>query len=354
MNKIPFYLAGAGGGALSSLLDLFQHPNQGTISRVGAMLREQFFGEANVLFSPAFWGIILIILVSIFVCWIYETTSRTDGFMRGCTVLAAFSIGAPGPIINQQVGDLEPASWVTELGFISSAYAQAALPSPATGEAFVVLDHLKDLKPRPDSTVTMRNSASGSALAIFTVTDNTIRVAQPYGSYTIEVNTPGFQNIKFDLVLNEPLTAYSVDARPSGVPLALQKLLAPDSVVLKANNAEKYKQEGRKRALLKDFLGAANEYQMSLSLEPHDGITHDYLGYAFFRLGKYTEAAREFEKAIEERPDYKWPPINLIKVDCAQGKFDEARQKFNFVRTVTGLWKSDVEFTNLCAPLLDH
>ena len=95
-----------------------------------------------------------------------------------------------------------------------------------------------------------------------------------------------------------------------------------------------------------------NAYAQSLALEPNDGLTHDYLGYALFRLGRYAEAVQEFQTAIVQRPDYKWPPINLIKVDCIQQKFAEARQKLDVVRGTTALWKSDEEFMRLCAPIL--
>jgi hypothetical protein len=360
-NKLPFYLAGAGAGALTSILDLLKDANQGTIARVGSMLKEALFPTVSLFLGPAFWGIVLVVLVSLFVCWVFEVTSRLDGFLRGCTVLAAFSIGAPSPIINKQVSDLSPSIVVRQAGTlplsITNAFAQApspeGKPGSSTGEVYIVLDHLKEVKPRPDSTVTVRSSPSHSAIAIFRIVDNTARILQPYGQYMVEVETPGFANITFDLTIDQLLAAYSVTAQPSSVPLALQKLFVATKVELKPNDAEKYKQLGRKRRLVEDFEGAISNYQQALALEPNDGVTHDYLGYAYFRLGKYAEAEKEFQIAIVQRPDYKWPPVNLIKLDCAQQKYTEARRKFNDVRTVTEIWKSDGEFIKICAPILN-
>jgi hypothetical protein len=85
---------------------MLKDPNQGTIARVGSMLKEHLLGGLNIFVSPDFWAIVLIIGVSLFVCWVFEVTSKMDGFLRGCTILAAFSIGAPSPIINKQVGDI--------------------------------------------------------------------------------------------------------------------------------------------------------------------------------------------------------------------------------------------------------
>src|SRR5262249_9971962 len=207
--------------------------------------------------------------------------------------------------------------------------------------------------PRPDSIITIRNAISHSTIAIYRIGDNTARILQPYGRYTVEVETTGFARISFDLTIDQPLTAYSVSAEPSSVPLAVQKLLTATNVELKPNDSEKYKRLGVKRRLVEDFEGAILNYQRSLAIDPNDGITHDYLGYACFRLGRYAEAEKEFQVAIVQRPDYKWPPINLVKVYCAQQKYAEARKQFEGIRTTTSLWKSDVEFMNLCGSILN-
>jgi hypothetical protein len=57
-------------------------------------------------------------------------------------------------------------------------------------------------------------------------------------------------------------------------------------------------------------------------------------------LGRYAEAEKEFQVAIVQRPDYKWPSINLVKVYCAQQKYPEARKQFEGIRNTTSLWKS--------------
>jgi hypothetical protein len=363
MDRLPFYLAGAGAGALTSILDLLKDPNQGTVARVGSMLKEHLFGGLNLFFSPAFWAIILVLAASLFVCWVFEVTSRLDGFLRGCTILAAFSIGAPSPIINKQITDTRSdgfaaRSQVTGLPrLVSTASAQTSSSQDqsgtAIGEVYVILDHLKEMIPRPDSVVTVRSSPSHSRIAIYTIVDNTARILQPYGQYIVDIETPEFSNITFDLTIDAPLAAYSVSAQRSLVPLPLQKLLVATKVQLRPNDAERYKQLGRKRRLVDDFEGAMLNYQQSLALEPNDGLTHDYLGYALFRLGRYAEAVQEFKTAIVQRPDYKWPSINLIKVDCVQQKFTEARQKFDVVQGTMTLWKSDEEFMKLCAPVLN-
>lgn len=361
MVNFRFYLAGGGAGALTSLLDLLKEPNQGTVARVGRMLKEHLFSGVNLPLAPALWGVILIVGVSLFVCWAFEVTSQLDGFQRGCTILAAFSIGAPGPIINKQLNLENGFTMVSEakshLDFmISNAMAQGpssgGQQTTSVGEVYVVLDNLKTVIPRPDSTVTIRNK-SAESIAIFKIVDNTMSITQPYGQYTVQVQTPGFANISFDVnVDSEAVKGYSVSAPASSVPPALQKLLSPTEVQLTANEAEQYKQLGRKKALARDFAGAVDFYRQSLARDSNDGVTHNYLGYAYFRLGRYAEAVPEFQAAISQRPDYKWAPINLIKVDCAQQNYTAAREKLEAVRKVTSLMYKDDEFKDLCKPIL--
>src|SRR5262249_34283869 len=143
--------------------------------------------------------------------------------------------------------------------------------STDTGEAYIVLDHLKPMIPRPDSIITIRNAISHSTIAIYRIGDNTARILQPYGRYTVEVETTGFARISFDLTIDQPLTAYSVSAEPSSVPLAVQKLLTATNVELKPNDSEKYKRLGVKRRLVEDFEGAILNYQRSLAIDPNDG-----------------------------------------------------------------------------------
>jgi len=71
---------------------------------------------------------------------------------------------------------------------------------------------------------------------------------------------------------------------------------------------------GRERALVLNYLGyslvdqhlkldeALGMLRRAVELRPRDGYITDSLGWAYYRLGRYTEATRELERAMELRP----------------------------------------------------
>lgn len=101
---------------------------------------------------------------------------------------------------------------------------------------------------------------------------------------------------------------------------------------------------GRERALVLNYLGyslvdqhlkldeALGMLRRAVELRPRDGYIIDSLGWAFYRLGRYTEAVRELERAMELRPSD--PVINdhLGDVYWRVGRKLEATFQWNAAR----------------------
>jgi hypothetical protein len=361
MNAWRFYLAGAGGGALTAILDFSKDWNNGTVARMASVLGQHLLSGVNLYLSASFWAIILIVTVSLFICWVFQVTSQIEGFLRGCAVVTAFALGSPNPIINFQPSTLpNPPNQALSVGstqqavfpvIVSSALAQNH-STGNVGEAFIRLEHLRELKPVPESTVTVRDDDSLRIVSLFKIKGDTIRIAQPYGNYLVEVATPGFSVIDFELTINQPISGSRVSSQQSAVPIFIQKLVSATKVDAAVDEAEKHKQLGRQQRFSGNWDAAITEYETSLKLDPNDAMTHDYLGYAYFRQGKLDDAVKEFDAAIKLNPDYPWSYINLIKVDCAQQKYDEARRQLKSLRGRTDVWETDVEFERICKPIL--
>ncbi len=77
---------------------------------------------------------------------------------------------------------------------------------------------------------------------------------------------------------------------------------------------------------------ALNMIQKAVALNPKDGYIVDSLGWVYYKLGRYREAARELEKAVELKPDD--PVINDHLGDAYWriGRRIEARFKWNHAR----------------------
>ena len=76
MNKLAFYVAGAGGGAITSVIELCKDTNNATVVRLGGVLGKFFLTGGNVYLSPTSWAIIMIILVSVFGFTTYHSKKR--------------------------------------------------------------------------------------------------------------------------------------------------------------------------------------------------------------------------------------------------------------------------------------
>ncbi|MBA4268965.1 MAG: tetratricopeptide repeat protein [Bosea sp. (in: a-proteobacteria)] len=101
---------------------------------------------------------------------------------------------------------------------------------------------------------------------------------------------------------------------------------------------------GRERALVLNYLGyslvdqnlkldeALGMLRRAVELRPRDGYIIDSLGWAYYRLGRYTEALRELERAVELRPSD--PVINdhLGDVYWKVGRRLEAGFQWNHAR----------------------
>ncbi len=273
MSKWQYYVAGAGAAALTSLFDFIKDQNNGTVARVGSVIKK-LAPQSDLIMSTDFWAIVIVILVGLFLCWIYQVSSKVDAFVRGCGVLVAFSLGAPSPILNPQHTDslsgysssLAPRSSIS-----LSAFAQSELPpAKQIGSAYIVLVHIRDISPIPESIVTVEDYASRERIAIFSTQVSRIEITQPYGSYFVKLDTPGFASAYFELQINSEISAYDVTVSTNRVPVTLQKLLPPAKVDLTEDDAEKYKQLGKRQVIAKDYIGALDNYRQALSLNDKD------------------------------------------------------------------------------------
>jgi hypothetical protein len=365
MSQWQFYVAGAGAGLLTSALDIVKNPTSGTVIRVGDSLQHGLLKDANVFLGPNFWAIVMLVAISAFVCWIFEVTSRLDGFLRGCTVLAAFSIGAPDPIINSQrdqtrieSGSINtPATHSQFPILLTPAFAQLSSdknnPTTMVGNSFIILNHLKPLKNIPESIVTVQDATSFQRISIFKTSSYRFELTFPYGKYLTQVDTPGFSSIIFELTIDSPIAAYDVTAPTSSIPLAIQKLGQPKKVDLTEDEPEKFKQIGRKLAIAQDFASAIISYQKSLDIDATDSETRNFLAYAEYRAAKYSEAYAHLSKLLAEQPHNDISLINLLKVECVQGNYNDARRLFNeWLVQQKATWIEDGEFLRVCKQII--
>ncbi|MDX3810169.1 tetratricopeptide repeat protein [Bosea thiooxidans] len=101
---------------------------------------------------------------------------------------------------------------------------------------------------------------------------------------------------------------------------------------------------GRERALVLNYLGYSlvdkhmkldeglDMLRRAVELRPRDGYIIDSLGWAYYRLGRYEDAAREIERAMELRPSDSVINDHLGDVYWKTGRQLEAKFQWNHAR----------------------
>jgi tetratricopeptide (TPR) repeat protein len=355
--------AGAGSGALVSIIDYTKNMHDGTITKLANALGRLFFSGASppIAFpSPALIAILFVVFTSLFVCWLFELKDRADAFLRACSLLAAFSMVAPGTInplsdaTSVQGGTLLDRQKSSML-FVDSAIAGGELQDEAApaGTAYVMLKNLQKNLSTPASIITVRKQDSYEPVAVFRIKSFRIPLIQTYGrQFIVQVDTPGYRSIDFLLRVKEPIEAYAALAPPTSLSPALQGMVSPLRVELTPDDAEKFKQAGRNKLIGENIEGAIIEYKRSIQLAGDDPETRHFLGYAYFRAGKNVEAREILTKLSEEFPSSSLIVLNLLKVKCALK--DETAQ--DRLRKVNPQWRADWtfdgEFTRVCGQYL--
>jgi hypothetical protein len=87
--------AGAGSGALVSIIDYTKNSHDGTISKLANGLGQLFFSSGSPPWTfpgSNLIAILFVVITSLFVCWLLEVRDRADAFLNACSLLAAFSV----------------------------------------------------------------------------------------------------------------------------------------------------------------------------------------------------------------------------------------------------------------------
>ncbi len=91
-----------------------------------------------------------------------------------------------------------------------------------------------------------------------------------------------------------------------------------------------------------DFLGAINELEFALSLDPQNPLTLRWLGNYYQGLGYFDKAQALYESAYALEPLSRVETFNLASNRLHQGELDAAMLLFQKVNELTGLMHADV------------
>lgn len=137
-RNVDLYIATAGGAFMLVLADLLTNLNAATTLKIGTISETYLIG--NSFLGKGMVGLIVVIGISLFVCWIYRPKDRASALARGLSVFAILNVATPYSVVNQtpadsqdMVPDSQPAPDHASLildTLISPAYADDKAQAP--------------------------------------------------------------------------------------------------------------------------------------------------------------------------------------------------------------------------------
>jgi tetratricopeptide (TPR) repeat protein len=376
-TRIGLFLTGAVGGMLGALVDLAKDDVNGAIARFSRMLETQELYVSGPRISHQ--GILFMILLGLFLCWVYQVTSRPDAFIRGLSALAAIGLIAPAADVGKRKADSQltvvertvplpgsGSSGGSQLDILNSsgpsgalklplflvtpAYAQSIAPLPV-GEMTVFLRHLSDKAFAGTTRVTVWSLAERRLVDLFEISTARIALAQPVGRYRIDAETAGYAPVRFEIDVVEGIGGVSVEAQPAGAFGKLQRIVAdPKTVEPEELEASTLKAQGIRYFRAKEYESAIRAYDEAAALAPGDFEPVSFKGYALFRDGRIAEAQDVLARGLAVFPQNPWLALNLLKTFCAAKQFGRANEltREEPLRSNIELVSSDGEIRRIC------
>lgn len=126
-ENIGFYVAAIGGAFLLVLVDLFSNLNAATTLKIGGIFEKYVFGRS--ILGGGLVGLLIVLIISAFFCWLYQPEDKVAAFTRGFTVFAVLNVISPYSVISNEPNTQGFAEQVNQPGanipsITSSAYAE--------------------------------------------------------------------------------------------------------------------------------------------------------------------------------------------------------------------------------------
>lgn len=103
---LEMYVATSGSALLLVLADLLANLDAATTLKLGAIVTK-YIGTIPLIGGGGF-GILVVLLISAFLCWLKMPTDKGAAFTLGFSVFAVLGVASPYSRVNQNVGGTEP------------------------------------------------------------------------------------------------------------------------------------------------------------------------------------------------------------------------------------------------------
>ncbi|MEM6583928.1 MAG: hypothetical protein AAF699_21825 [Pseudomonadota bacterium] len=94
------YIASIGGAFVLVIADLSTNIDAATTLKIGGVLEQFLLGETFI--GPGVLGLLVLVLLSLFFCWLYNPDDKVTAFTRGVSIFAVLSAITPYSVIDTE------------------------------------------------------------------------------------------------------------------------------------------------------------------------------------------------------------------------------------------------------------
>ena len=102
-------------------------------------------------------------------------------------------------------------------------------------------------------------------------------------------------------------------------------------------------QLGLNKFLRFDYAGAIKYYEQAIKIDPNNPVLYDFMGYAFLRSNKPSEAVSSLEKSVAINPRYTLGHYNLALAYWASGDHSRAINEVKLLLEIDPSFKSVIK-----------
>jgi hypothetical protein len=231
------YLASAGASFIAILLDLIQNTQTALGNKIGQRLSEiwpysTLSDRAFATAGSVLLAIFFLVAVSLFLCWVRKPPSREEAFVRGLGVLSVLTLIAP---YNQHRGLNEAVAagsrpMVYEVRELAGPNVQHSGISTSMLATVQIVIRTPEVDPGFQALITLRDANTGAVLGT-RVTGRQFSLSREPDTYVMEIEAEGYRRTRTMVTVGGLAQAYIVDIEASKVPVGLQLVYPPDTVI---------------------------------------------------------------------------------------------------------------------------
>lgn len=229
-EQYKIYIASGFGAFFLGIGDLITNDRAATVLKIGRVIKDHVYAG---FIEGGLVPLIFLVILGAIICWVHQPKSRIDAFARGFSVFAVLAVVTPyqgqaDPRGIKSVGFLElfPIINIANADTKSKKKKEPKNTGKNKGVAlFRITEVDKNIGAWKYVYVILKEPGNEKIIAERRIMGTSFSIIKPPGAYVIEIESPGYRSVKFDVDLTKRRKRYVISVNESIVPIGIQRLL---------------------------------------------------------------------------------------------------------------------------------